>query len=90
MKTDLGKGLKENWTAKISDFLVGKTIRHIRYMTAQEVDDLGWTKSNVVIEFDDGHWIVPMMDDEGNDAGALWSSEGKQLSIIPVIQRQYL
>jgi len=90
VKTDLGKGLKENWTAKISDFLVGKTIRHIRYMTAQEVDDLGWTKSNVVIEFDDGHWIVPMMDDEGNDAGALWSSEGKQLSIIPVIQRQYL
>ncbi len=84
------EGLKENWTAKISDFLVGKTVRHIRYMTAQEVDDLGWTKSNIVIEFDDGHWIVPMMDDEGNDAGALWSSEGKQLSIIPVIQRQYL
>tara|TARA_R110002020_G_scaffold90465_1_gene220291 strand:+ start:4564 stop:4821 length:258 start_codon:yes stop_codon:yes gene_type:complete len=84
------EGLKENWTAKISDFLVGKTVRHIRYMTAQEVDDLGWTKSNIVIEFDDGHWLVPMMDDEGNDAGALWSSEGKQLSIIPVIQRQYL
>ena len=90
MKTDSMEGLKENWTAKISDFLVGKTVRHIRYMTAQEVDDLGWTKSNIVIEFDDGHWIVPMMDDEGNDAGALWSSEGKQLSIIPVIQRQYL
>ena len=82
--------MKENWTAKISNFLVGKTVRHIRYMTAQEVDDLGWTKSNIVIEFDDGHWLVPMMDDEGNDAGALWSSEGKQLSIIPVIQRQYL
>ncbi len=90
MKTDSMEGLKENWTAKISDFLVGKTVRHIRYMTAQEVDDLGWTKSNIVIEFDDGHWLVPMMDDEGNDAGALWSSEGKQLSIIPVIQRQYL
>jgi hypothetical protein len=90
VKTDSMEGLKENWTAKISDFLVGKTVRHIRYMTAQEVDDLGWTKSNIVIEFDDGHWLVPMMDDEGNDAGALWSSEGKQLSIIPVIQRQYL
>jgi len=90
VKTDSMEGLKENWTTKISDFLVGKTVRHIRYMTAQEVDDLGWTKSNIVIEFDDGHWLVPMMDDEGNDAGALWSSEGKQLSIIPVIQRQYL
>lgn len=87
MKTE---GLVENWTTKISAFLVGKTISHIRYMTAQEVDDLGWTKANIVIEFDDGHWLVPMMDDEGNDAGALWSSEGKQLSIIPVIQRAYL
>ena len=87
MKTE---GLVENWTGKISDFLVGKTIRHIRYMTAQEVDDMGWTKANIVIEFTDGHWIVPMMDDEGNDAGALLTSEGNKLSIIPVISRGYL
>ncbi len=87
MKTE---GLVENWTRKISYFLVGKTIKRIRYMTAQEVDDLGWTKANVVIEFTDGHWIVPMMDDEGNDAGALWTSEGNKLSIIPVISRGYL
>ena len=83
-------GLVENWTSKVTDFLVGKTVKHIRYMTAQEVDDLGWTKANVVIEFTDGHWIVPMMDDEGNDAGALWTSQGKELSIIPVISRGYL
>jgi len=51
---------------------------------------LGWTKANIVIEFTDGHWIVPMMDDEGNDAGALWTSEGNKLSIIPVISRGYL
>lgn len=86
MKTDMEK----DWTAKISDYLVGKTIKHIRYMTAQEVDDMGWTRANIVIEFDDGHWLVPMADDEGNDAGSLWTSEGNKLSIIPAISRGYL
>ena len=38
MKTE---GLVENWTTKISAFLVGKTISHIRYMTAQDISALG-------------------------------------------------
>lgn len=89
MKTDLSKlntaELKEYWGNLASNYLVGKTVRRVRYMTNQEMEDLGWTKMNVVIEFEDGQWIVPMMDDEGNDAGALWTSSHTELSIIPCI-----
>jgi hypothetical protein len=55
----------------------------VRYLTDNEVIDLGWTRSNVVIEFEDGHWIVPMTDDEGNDAGTLWTSSQSELNVIP-------
>ena len=50
--------LREHWGNLASNFLVGKTIRRVRYLTDNEVIDLGWTRSNVVIEFEDGHWII--------------------------------
>jgi hypothetical protein len=77
--------LREHWGNLASNFLVGKTIRRVRYLNNQEIEDLGWTRSNVVVEFTDGHWIVPMMDDEGNDSGVLWTSSGSELNIIPSI-----
>lgn len=75
--------LREYWGNLASNFLVGKTIRRVRYLTDDEVIDLGWTRSNVVIEFTDGHWIVPMTDDEGNDSGTLWTSSQSELNVIP-------
>ena len=77
--------LREHWGNLASNFLVGKTIRRVRYLNDEEVIDLGWTRSNVVIEFTDGHWVVPMTDDEGNDAGTLWTSSGSELNVIPTI-----
>ena len=75
--------LREYWGNLASNFLVGKTIRRVRYLTDNEVIDLGWKRSNVVIEFEDGHWIIPMTDDEGNDAGTLWTSSQSELNVIP-------
>lgn len=77
--------LREFWGNKSSNFLVGKKVRRVRYLTDEERDDLGWFRSPLVIEFEDGHWLVPMSDDEGNDGGTLWTSSGTELSIIPTI-----
>ena len=77
--------LREHWGNLASNFLVGKTIRRVRYLNDREIEDLGWTRSNVVIEFTDGHWVGPMMDDEGNDSGVLWTSSASELNIIPSI-----
>ena len=77
--------LRESWGNLASNFLVGKTIRRVRYLDDREREDIAWDRSGLVIEFEDGHWIIAMRDDEGNDAGAIWTSSQSELNIIPVI-----
>jgi hypothetical protein len=77
--------IREHWGNLASNFLVGKTIRRVRYLNDQERDDIAWEKSALIIEFTDGHWIIPMRDDEGNDAGCLWTSSHSKLNVIPTI-----
>lgn len=62
---------------KFSKLLVGKTISNVRYLSRSECADMGWYKSPLVIEFDDKTCIVPQMDDEGNDGGALLYNDYK-------------
>lgn len=54
-----------------SKLLVGKTIRSVFYMGAGDMENMGWYKRPVVIQFTDGTFIIPQRDDEGNDGGAL-------------------
>jgi len=79
---------KVMWEKKISSFLVGKTIKTTRYFNDKEMGLFGWddeyNKRPLVIFFNDGSWIVPMMDDEGNDGGALAVSDEKLIT-IPVM-----
>ena len=77
--------LREYWGNLASNFLVGKTIRRVRYLDDREREDIAWDSSGLVIEFEDGHWIIAMRDDEGNDAGAIWTSSQSELNVIPVI-----
>jgi len=53
-------------------FLVGKKIESVRYMTQDEADAFMWDKRPLVIRFTDGSFIIPQMDDEGNDGGAMY------------------
>jgi len=77
--------LREHWGNLASNFLVGKTIRSVRYLYDREREDIGWDASGAVIEFTDGHWILAMRDDEGNDAGAIWTSSQSEINVIPTI-----
>ena len=78
------KALKKKWSAAISKVLVGKTIKQIRYLTDQEQQEFDWLDSAVVIIFTEGSWIIPISDDEGNNAGAIQTSN-PELETIPVI-----
>ena len=62
--------LKNEWAEKLRKQLVGKTILNVRYMATQELD--GWYKAPIIIELNDGQALIPQMDDEGNDGGALY------------------
>jgi hypothetical protein len=53
-------------------FLTGKTIASVRYMTEQECKRLMWHSRPLLIRFTDGSYIIPQMDDEGNDGGAMY------------------
>jgi hypothetical protein len=76
--------ITNKWTKKVSDFLVGKTIKSVRYMNEKEMNDFMWYKKPVIITFTDGSYIIPQRDDEGNDGGALFTSDD-DVDVIPVI-----
>ena len=51
--------------------LQGKKVAKVRYLTDIELVNFGWTKSPLVIIFEDGSYIFAQSDDEGNNAGSL-------------------
>ena len=83
MKKD-SKQVEKYWTELISKHLVGKTITKVEYIGDNEMDKNMWYKKPIAIELDGNDWLVPMMDDEGNDGGAI-ATTFKELQTIPVI-----
>ena len=76
--------ITKKWEDRCSTVLVGKTIKSVRYQYTCEIKDLGWSKKSLVIFFTDGSYLFPSSDDEGNNAGALFTSF-KGIEGIPTI-----
>ena len=77
-KTDKQHALEFN-------FLIGKTIKYIRYMTNKETDNFGFYKRPLIIYFDDHSFLIPQSDDEGNDGGAMYYQNKQKEEIIYVL-----
>jgi hypothetical protein len=77
------KEIEAKWNDISRDKLAGKTINVVRYMTDKEMEDFMWYEKGLVIFFTDGTYMIPMKDDEGNGAGALYFNDG---DVLPVIQ----
>ena len=75
---------KSRWTKIAADLLVGRKIVEVRYMHEHEVNELGWFGAAVVLILDNGVALFPSSDDEGNDAGALFTTDDK-VTTLPVI-----
>jgi hypothetical protein len=69
--------MKTDWEKKAKACLVGRKITGVRWMEQDEADDMGWSRRAIVLQLDDGNLIYPSMDDEGNDAGALFTNDPK-------------
>ena len=65
------KSTTEVWTDKANELLLGKQITEVRYLDKKEAENFMWEYRPVVFQLDDGTWIIPMCDDEGNNGGAL-------------------
>jgi len=67
--------------------LVGRKITNVRYLQPSECGNMGWNYSPLVLELDDKTCLIPQMDDEGNDGGAMLhynykTSEGEVVYVI--------
>jgi len=78
------KKLELKWIERISKLLVGKKIIKVEYMNQTDAEEQGWYKRPIQIRLEDGTWLTPSQDDEGNDGGSLYTNIEK-LPIIPVI-----
>ena len=72
------------WGDKVAKELVGKVITAVRYLTEEEREDLDWHDRSIVIQLSDGTLLWPSRDDEGNGAGALFTTI-EELPTVPVI-----
>ena len=78
----------KGWEKRISKLLVNRKIVEVRYLTSEEARMSGGSNHPICLFLDNGEWIVPMSDDEGNDGGAMATSF-KSEPTIPVIHNRY-
>jgi hypothetical protein len=76
------------WNKQARDMLIGRKIVKVEWMTSQEAEDCGWSGRPICILLDNGIWIYPSRDDEGNDAGSLFSSN-EEIPVLPVISLNF-
>lgn len=75
----------KHWSDKAQSILVGRTIVAARYLTNDEAERLGWSSRSVILELDNGDLVWPSRDDEGNDAGALFTTNSKA-DTLPILR----
>lgn len=74
------------WAAEAARVLKGRTITSVRYLTRDEATQFGWGRRCVVLTLDNGNFVVPQSDDEGNDAGVLVViHSAKKETLLPVL-----
>jgi hypothetical protein len=74
-----------HWFEEAKKQLLNRKIVKVRYMTVDEMNDLGWYSRPVVMILDDGNIIYPSRDDEGNDGGALFTTNEAN-PVLPVLK----
>ena len=79
--------IESKWTEIAKRQLVGRTITDVFYLSPKDAKELcGWDAGRpIVLRLDDGNMVYPSRDDEGNDAGALFTNDPDE-SVFPVLR----
>ena len=75
---------EKRWTKIAKDILLNRKIVIVKYMSEKETNEMYWHKSPVCMKLDSGVWIYPSSDDEGNDGGALFTTDDN-VPCLPVL-----
>ena len=78
----MSKDAHDYWRKKAHKLLLNKKIVAVEWMKESERDEIGWSDRPICLKLDDGTWIFPMRDDEGNDGGALAVGEAETLPVF--------
>ena len=79
----MNQSIKDNWYKKASKVFLGRKIVKIEWLSDKEMNEMGWYNRPICLLLDDGTWIFPMADDEGNNGGAL-ATTNKMEETFPV------
>tara|TARA_Y100001973_G_scaffold104919_1_gene176218 strand:- start:245 stop:544 length:300 start_codon:yes stop_codon:yes gene_type:complete len=79
------KECTQYWTDYVSKELVGKKIIKVEYFTSREAEESMWYSRPLAMLLDDGKWLYPMRDDEGNDGGAMGIASEDGSDTYPVL-----
>ena len=78
----------KRWEAAAKKLLYGRRVGAVRYMTDAEMEQHGWSSKALIISLvgkdKTSVNIYASADDEGNDAGAYFTTD-EELPVIPVI-----
>ena len=78
--------MSNEWHKVASKHLVGRTIKKVKWLDADSTYKLfGWDHQPCEIHLDDGTILTPSADDEGNNAGAIFTNI-KDLQVLPVFR----
>ena len=61
--------LGQKWKNRLSPELLGQRIVKMQYMSKKDAEKLKWYKRPLMLMLENGTWIIPQCDDEGNDEG---------------------
>ena len=75
----------KHWQTTSEFWLLGKKIVKCRYMSEEEMKETMWNNRPICLLLDDGTWIIPQRDDEGNDGGSLYVTKFDKAEVLPVI-----
>lgn len=62
--------------------LIGKKVTNVRQLTWAETNELGFTFRPTILEFEGGLAILPLADEEMNDAGVILLSSFSATKVI--------
>ena len=82
---ETAKEREARWVKYAEDRLKGRTIVGCRYLSKTECQGLDWYKRPIVMILDNGTFVFPTMDDEGNNGGALFGQSDDEEMTFPVL-----
>lgn len=87
MQKDKRSKLREEWTERLNERLVGLTITKVAYTSDEDMEMCGWHESGAQIFLDDGSILVIQQDDEGNGPGSvgIYHTKRKGAEYAPTI-----